>query len=47
MAVETGIVEKADEYIYSSVGDFYYGRNVGLQKIKFWDKRITGPQRGR
>jgi hypothetical protein len=36
--VEAGIVEKAEEYIYSSAGDFYYGRNVGLLKIKFWDE---------
>jgi len=36
--VEAGIVEKAEEYIYSSARDFYYGRNVGLLKIKFWDE---------
>lgn len=36
--VEAGIVEKAEEYIYSSARDFYYGKNVGLLKIKFWDE---------
>ena len=36
--VEAGIVEKSDEYIYSSARDFYYGKNVGLLNIKFWDE---------
>ena len=36
--VEAGIVEKAEEYIYSSARDFYSGKNVGLLKIKFWDE---------
>ena len=41
--VEAGIVEKAEEYIYSSARDFYYGKNPGLLKITFWDEWITGP----
>ncbi len=36
--VEAGIVGKAEEYIYSSARDFYYGKNIGLLKIKFWDE---------
>jgi hypothetical protein len=30
-----GIVEKADEYIYSSARDYYYGKQCGLLKIEF------------
>ncbi len=36
--VGAGLVDKAEEYIYSSARDFYHGRNVGLLKIKFWDE---------
>jgi len=32
---EAGIVEKAEEYIYSSAGDYYYGKQYGLLKIEF------------
>ena len=33
--VDTGIVEKAEEYIYSSARDYYYGKQCGLLKIEF------------
>jgi putative transposase len=33
--VEAGIVEKAEEYLYSSAKDYYVGKNVGLLKIEF------------
>ncbi len=33
--VEAGIVEKAEEYIYSSARDYYYGKQCGLIKIEF------------
>ena len=33
--VEAGIVEKAEEYIYSSARDYYYGRQMGLLQIEF------------
>jgi len=33
--VEAGIVEKAEEYIYSSARDYYYGKDCGLIKIEF------------
>lgn len=33
--VAAGIVEKAEEYIYSSARDYYYGKNCGLIKIEF------------
>lgn len=33
--VEAGIVEKAEEYIYSSARDYYYGKNCGLIKIEW------------
>ncbi len=36
--VEAGIVEKGEDYIYSSARDHYIGMNVGLLKIKFWDE---------
>lgn len=32
---EAGIVEKAEEYIYSSARDYYYGKQCGLIKIEF------------
>ena len=32
--VEAGIVDKAEEYVYSSAGD-YYGNGKGLSDIKF------------
>ncbi len=34
--VEAGIVEKAEEYIYSSARDYYYGKQCGLLKIEFF-----------
>ena len=33
--LEAGIVEKAEEYIYSSVRNYYYGKQCGLLKIEF------------
>ncbi len=33
--VEAGIVEKAEEYIYSSARDYYYGKQCGILKIEF------------
>ena len=33
--VEAGIVEKAEEYIYSSARDYYYGKQCGLLKNEF------------
>ena len=33
--VEAGLVEKAEEYIYSSARDYYYGKHCGLIKIEF------------
>ena len=33
--VDAGIVEKAEEYIYSSARDYYYGKHCGLIKIEF------------
>jgi REP element-mobilizing transposase RayT len=33
--VEAGIVEKAEEYVYSSARDYYVGKNVGLLKIEW------------
>jgi hypothetical protein len=34
-AVEAGIVDKAEDYLYSSARDYHYGKNVGLLKIEF------------
>jgi REP element-mobilizing transposase RayT len=33
--VDAGIVEKAEEYIYSSARNYYYGKQCGLIKIGF------------
>lgn len=33
--VVEGIVDKAEEYIYSSARDYYYDKNCGLLEIKF------------
>jgi len=33
--VEAGIVEKAEEYIYSSARDYYNGKQIGLLQIDF------------
>jgi REP element-mobilizing transposase RayT len=33
--VEAGLVDKAEEYLYSSARDYYFGKNVGLLKIEF------------
>jgi len=33
--VEAGIVEKSEEYIYSSARDYYFGKPCGLLKIKY------------
>jgi len=35
--VEAGIVEKAEEYVYSSARDYYEGKNIGLIEIEFMD----------
>lgn len=32
--VEAGIVDKAEEYMYSSAKDYYYGKNCGLLEIE-------------
>ncbi len=32
---DAGIVEKAEEYIYSSARDYYYGKQCGLLKVGF------------
>jgi len=32
--VEAGIVEKAEEYTYSSAKDYHYGKNCGLLKLE-------------
>ncbi len=36
--VEDGIVDKAEEYLYSSARDYYYGKKIGLPEIKFFDE---------
>jgi len=33
--VDAGIVEKAEEYIFSSARDYYYGKPCGLINIEF------------
>jgi REP element-mobilizing transposase RayT len=33
--VEAGIVEKAEEYLYSSATDYYFGKQCGLLEIDF------------
>jgi REP element-mobilizing transposase RayT len=33
--VEAGIVEKEEEYVYSSARNYYYGKQCGLLKIEF------------
>ncbi|MEO6638378.1 MAG: transposase [Ginsengibacter sp.] len=33
--VDAGIVEKAEEYVYSSARDYYYEKHCGLLKIEF------------
>ncbi|MCC7400323.1 MAG: transposase, partial [Chitinophagaceae bacterium] len=33
--IEAGLVDKAEEYLYSSARDYYFGKNVGLLKIEF------------
>jgi putative transposase len=33
--IEAYIEEKAEEYIYSSARDYYYGKNCGLIKIEW------------
>lgn len=35
--VEAGVVEKAEEYLYSSARDYYEGKRVGLLEIEFLD----------
>jgi REP element-mobilizing transposase RayT len=35
--VEAGIVNKAEEYLYSSARDYYEGKHVGLLNIEFLD----------
>lgn len=34
-AVEAGVVDKAEEYLYSSARDYHYGNNIGLLDIEF------------
>ena len=33
--VRVGIVDKAEEYLYSSARDYYYGKRVGLLEIEW------------
>ncbi|MBI3220581.1 MAG: hypothetical protein HYZ44_13790, partial [Bacteroidetes bacterium] len=33
--VEAGIVEKAEDYLYSSARDYFEGKNIGLLEIEF------------
>lgn len=33
--VEEGIVDKAEEYVYSSARDYYYGKKTGLLEIEW------------
>jgi hypothetical protein len=33
--VEAGIVDKAEEYLYSSARDYHYEKNCGLLNIEF------------
>ena len=33
--IDAGIIEKAEEYIFSSAMDYYYGKHCGLLKIEF------------
>jgi len=33
--VETGIVEKPEEYLYSSARDYHYRKNCGLLQVAF------------
>ncbi len=35
--VKAGFVDKAEEYVYSSARDYYYGKNCGLFPIVFLD----------
>jgi len=40
--VDAGIVEKAEEYIYSSARDYYYGKQCGIyQPLRKKIKRVT------
>lgn len=34
-AVEAAVVDKAEEYLYSSARAYHYGKNVGLLEIEF------------
>lgn len=36
--VEAGIVDKAEEYLYSSARDYHFGKAGGLLKVKFGDE---------
>lgn len=33
--VTAGIVEKAEEYVYSSARDYHYGKKVGLLEVEW------------
>ena len=33
--VAAGIVEKAEEYVYSSARDYFYGKKLGLLEIEW------------
>ena len=36
--VEAGTVDKAEEYLYSTARDYYYGKKIGLLEIEFVDE---------
>ena len=33
--VEDGVVDKAEEYLYSSARDYYHGKKIGLLEIEW------------
>ena len=33
--VEAGLVDKAEEYLYSSARDYYYGKKIGLLEVEW------------
>jgi putative transposase len=33
--IEAGLVDKAEEYVYSSARDYHFGNNVGLLEVEF------------
>lgn len=42
--VEAGLVDKAEDYPYSSARDHYYGKCCGLLEVKFWDEYGSGSE---